>query len=168
MAEGGIGTAVTILKYGVAVYEFLKEINDDTVKMKCQFPEDRKDNKIIFTAYNHRTFLVSLITFDPWATNIRGYDKNPNAARETPKKFKIIEIVCDNKEEFRLIHNKYQGSSEIKQYDVIQYLKYVASRYANIKISMAATCIDTKRSESGGPTYAWHEWEEWKLTITIQ
>jgi hypothetical protein len=174
MAEVSVGTAVTIIMSGPAVYEFLKKINDKTVMVKCQFPTDKNDNKIIFTAYDHHSLVEKLFTSDvpPWGVNHNTHCWSYHGTRrKKPTKFKIIEVICENKEEFRHFLNKYQGNSAIKQHDVIEYLTYISSRFDNINVSMASTRIAVERRDAvSGDLRSpiWITWEEWKLTLTIR
>lgn len=152
MPEVSIGTAMTVMKTGAAVYEFLKQMNDKTVMVNCQFPTDKTDDKIIFTAYDHRLLLMKLIScIPPWGVNTRSCMGTSEVRREDPKAFAVIEVICKNNEEFRRILDKYQGNSAIKQHHVVEYLTIVASRYEKINISMVSTCMGTKRWQGVGP-----------------
>jgi hypothetical protein len=128
MAEAA-ASGVAIIKYGIEVFNFLRELFDNTIMMKCVLDENAKT--FIFTAYEHRALAVRLISAPQWRDSV----PNHFSPRErTPKSFKVIKVVCENDTEWRSFFNKYHGQSGIEQKNLIDHLKIIAQRYAHINI----------------------------------
>lgn len=188
---------VPILKYGLAAYNFLRELNDRTVLMDYDFPSN--SNKIIFTAIDDRTMharafaaVLSLdsrkpkyaIAMDTDITEEYGMPfRNFTVDESKINRFKIIEIICQKESEYRPILDKFHGNHRINQHDLIDYLKIICERYARSSVMqmdcisdedcidhVSKTPVDRYGSSSDDVVDAvlWTKFQEWKLTYTIK
>ncbi|CAF1331870.1 unnamed protein product [Adineta steineri] len=92
--------------------------------------------------------------------------KMDSVGLESIRRFGVIEIQCNDKEEFRELMRTYRGR-QIRQADIMEYLEIIGSRFCQVS-KMTVTVIPTEHplySLFGGSTE--FKWRACKMQVII-
>ena len=155
-------------KYGTAAYVFLKELRNSDLKMEIDWHDNSNTIVIIL---KERNWLGNILNNQfpppPWGMKI---NKEPN-------KFKVIEIVCDDRGVYKELSKAMLGyfhyGKYVRQHQVIDFLqKYFKHCHDPERSSIRLKCIDTHSVPQYDITenpidLPNCEWADWKLTYYV-
>jgi hypothetical protein len=124
------------------------------------------DFSLEFNAYETRSLIVQIFSSHPWKMQLYGRFGHKPEIKEGEKVYKKITIKCKDREQFRLILDKYQGS-KVKQSDLIDYLKILTQYKFIADIELVETFTEQSHTVStrDGPMSS--NWTEYSLRYTF-
>lgn len=167
MAESGltIGTIITIYQNAKMVIEFLNQLTDDSVMLKCDIPSSRNVKTVVFEAFDHRSLHVQMVNGvlpPPWAEDKCVHEETnpvklvyslfkttppPHDPEKGSTKFKTIEIRCDNEDQLQDVLLRFHGKS-VNQREIVDYLKIVSRKYSKVTVKVDRTAYKSSKSDS--------------------
>ncbi|CAF1586024.1 unnamed protein product, partial [Adineta ricciae] len=93
---------IKVIKDDSAIYNFLKEVGISDIRMTCHLSDDRSNNTIVFTSYNHLSILQKNIHRWPGILEIVAVRTGD------PYMFHSIEVICYDEIEYQSMFTKYQ------------------------------------------------------------
>lgn len=162
---------ITIIKYGLSAYEYLKACYDTTCFMTMHV---ESSSELIFTAFDHRGLVPKMFSVAPWKMNFAESSFKPSPQDREEKRrqlrekvYKTIRVVVRDKTECRRLIDKYHGNDRIQQSHLIDYVKLISREgYVHAKLVETWTPVEEVHdSPRFGITYKC--WDEYTLVYEI-